>query len=397
LAAKLQVGGSKSVSNRLLLIRELCESSFSIKNLSTSADTFDMLRVLDTKEEEWSLGEGGTTARFVLALAAFKPGNRVLSVSGSMATRPIEPLVKALITLGAQISYLKTEGQFPVRVTGGNLTGGTIQVDGSLGSQFVSALLMIGPYLQDGLQITLSNDQTSISYIDLTVRIMEELGVKVDREGAVLSVSPQAYSPRNITVSDDWSSAAFWFGLAALSTEAEFTIDGLKMESLQGDQIVTEMIKPFGVQTAPSVYGVHITRKGARAEQSEFDLSSTPDLLPVLAVVSAGTGVPVRFTGIDHVRHKESDRIHALTAELAKGGVQLEQDGTGWQVTGQWQGEKLEIDTHNDHRIAMAFSLLGMISPITINDPEVVNKSYPNWWEELRKTGMQVTDTGSAQ
>lgn len=401
---------SKSESNRLLIMQALSEEPFSIENLAVAEDTVTLKALLDksvTAGEEdhvYDAGAAGTTMRFLTAYFSTLPGTRILTGTERMQKRPISILVDALRQLGAKIDYLGKEGFPPLKIEGTSLRGGEIELDGKVSSQFISALLMIAPLLHNGLVIRFKGEITSRPYINMTVRIMEKLGVYAvwQDDDTAISVSQQPYLPSaediiTLTVEPDWSAASYWYAMAALAEEVDLRIEGLKKYSLQGDAVLAQLFTFFGVNSEFDENGTSVRLTKAAAVPSEyfgFDFSDTPDIVQSIAVVAAAHKVPSLFKGVHTLKIKETDRVAALIRELARIGATLEETApdmleiTGFEDTVQ---DPLEFDTYEDHRMAMALApLCLMFGDITIKDPDVVRKSYPGFWDDLKKAGFLV-------
>ena len=349
----------------------------------------------------YDVGPAGTTMRFLTAYLSAQPGTHIITGSERMKKRPIGILVDALRTLGARISYVEKEGFAPLQIEGGILKGGEVEIDGNVSSQFVSALLLISPVFQNGLVIRFKGEITSRPYINMTLKMLEEFGVYGVWQEDCISVSRQQYSLRadhfEYTVEGDWSAASYWYAFAALAEEADFTIRGLKHPSLQGDAIVADLFSFFGVKTDYIEGGLRLTRQRVKNEYFGFDFSDCPDLAQTVALVTAGLQVPAYLRGVHTLRIKETDRIAALKNELAKVGSEVElRDDNSIRITPP--AALLQpglIHTYEDHRMAMAFAALAMkLGSISIEHPEVVKKSYPGFWNDLKKTGFAVEEIG---
>ena len=406
LTGSITLTASKSESNRALIIQALCNEQFEINNLATAQDTVTMHKVLTSlpASEPLSIthnvGPAGTVMRFLAAYFSSKTGTYVLTGSERMKKRPIGILVKALRELGANIEYMEQEGFPPLKITGKALKGGEIEVEGNVSSQFISALLLIAPELQNGLVIKFKEEVTSRPYINMTLKMMEEFRVYGQWHDNSISVSKQAYHKKSendyvYQIEADWSSASYWYAIAALSNEVDFTIRGLKHPSLQGDAIVADIFTFFGIKTEYIHDGIHITKTPVRDEHFGFDFSDCPDLAQTIAVVASALKVPTFFNGLHTLRIKETDRIEALKNELGKFGVEVEilndnsiQINPGSGVSGEGT-----IKAYDDHRMVMAFSSLAMkLDSITVDQPETVTKSYPGFWNDLRAVGFKIEE-----
>ena len=396
----LRLDGSKSVSNRALIIRALAgtDPAEGLFNLSTSTDTATLLRLLTPAPPHpithYDAGDAGTTFRFLTAYLALQPGTHVLTGSPRMLQRPIGPLVEALRTLGFDIRYLGQSGYPPIEIRHANdrSAGGRVSVDAGVSSQFLSALLLIGPYLPEGLELLPVGGQVSRPYLDMTVHLMRYFGAAVEqRADGAMVVQPGIYTPRRLSVEADWSAASYWYAVCALADEADLILHGLSAHSWQGDSAVAGMMTAFGVATEflENEHAVCLRKSGRVALPDVFEQNfrDCPDLAPTFVVVCAGLGVPGVFSGLETLAIKETDRCAALRTELAKVGVTFEPDeqqpGT-FRLHGKaaWQTPP-RFATYDDHRIAMALAPLVLLGPIEIENPEVVRKSYPDFWEHL--------------
>ncbi len=406
LKGAITLTASKSESNRALIIQALCRERFEIKNLALAQDTETLQQILlqsvkdSYSPEPYDVGAAGTTMRFLTAYFSTKLGTHILTGSDRMKKRPIGILVNALRQLGANIEYMEEEGYPPLKITGRSLKGGEIEMDGNVSSQFISALLLIAPELQNGLVIKFKGDVTSRPYINMTLNMMEEFRVYGMWHDCYVSVSKQSYHRKSeqdyeYQVEGDWSAASYWYALAALSKEVDFSIKGLRNPSMQGDSIVENIFPFFGVKTKFTDEGIHLTKTNVRDEHFGFDFSDCPDLAQTIAVVAGALKVPAFFNGLHTLRIKETDRIQALKNELYKFGVVVEilNDNSVKIDPSSFCKSDLPIQTYEDHRMAMAFATLAMYTDsVLIEDPEVVKKSYPNFWNDLKSVGFVVEE-----
>lgn len=406
LIGSIELTASKSESNRALIIQALCKEKFEINNLALAEDTRVLQQILEASRVPHptalihDVGAAGTTMRFLTAYFATRSGTHVLTGSRQMKKRPIGILVNALRHFGASIEYLLEEGFPPLMITGKKLQGGEIEMDGSVSSQFITALLLIAPELQNGLSIKFKGKVTSKPYVDMTLNMMQEFRVYGMWHDKYLSVSKQNYHRKSepdyrYEVEADWSSASYWYAAAALSREADFTIKGLKNSSLQGDAIVADIFPFFGVKTEYTEDGVHLTKMRVKDEHFGFDFSDCPDLAQTVAVTVAGLKIPTLFNGLQTLRIKETDRIAALKTELHKLGTKVEiLNNSSIKITpGHHHHHPKSIATYQDHRMAMAFAILAMKwDSIVIEQPDAVKKSYPNFWDDMKKMGFLVEE-----
>jgi 3-phosphoshikimate 1-carboxyvinyltransferase len=396
---------SKSENNRLLIIRELCGAEFPIDALSDAEDTKTLVRILAAAKtgkgtgEVYDSGLAGTTTRFLAAYFSILPGTRVLTGSARMKERPIHILVDGLRALGAKIEYLGEPGFVPLKIEGGVLAGGEIEVDGSVSSQFVSALLLIAPKMHNGLVIHFNGPIVSRSYINMTIRIMERFGVHPIWSGNTLSVSGQNYhvpeNEKRLLVEPDWSAASYWFSMAALATDVDLFIHGLHNDSLQGDRVTANLYDFFGVHATFEDGGVRLKKTTFLPKNIAFNFEDCPDIVQTVAVTASALKIPMLFCGINTLRIKETDRVAALQNEMRKYGVVCNEPEKGVLETTAFTAEKfpaLAITTYNDHRMAMSFAPLALFAPVTFDDASVVEKSYPSFWEELKRLGFVIEE-----
>lgn len=395
---------SKSISNRALLIQALCpEQRYTIERLAVCDDTEHMQQGIADKRAGAAIidiGATGTAMRFLTAYLSITPGETVLTGSQRMQQRPIGILVGALRTLGADISYVNNEGYPPLRIKGKSLRGGEVEIEAGVSSQYISALLMIGPCLAEGLTLYLKGAIASRTYIELTLDLMRHYGATAEwYNGQTIRIAPGGYEDRPLTVEGDWSGASYWYELAAVAAhcghEVEILLRGLTANSKQGDRVVAEMFKPLGVMTEYTSEGARLTAppksspRGGLSGRGVLDFTHCPDIAQTLAVTCCLLGVPFTFDGIHSLRIKETDRVAALIAELHKLGYVLRAEGDKRLV---WDGERTEpsasptIATYDDHRMAMAFAPAALChEDLTIENPEVVSKSYPGFWKDLEQ------------
>ncbi len=396
---------SKSEANRALILQALAGGGM-VDNLSDAHDTQLMRRLLAAAPGTAVLDaeDAGTVMRFLTAYLAVTNWRGRLTGTARMQERPISVLVEALRQAGARINYRSNDGYPPLEIAGftdaTDATGPTaLSVRGDISSQYISALLMVGPRLPGGLRLTLTGPVGSRPYITMTVALMQLFGAQYSAEGDTLTVQAGPYRPTPYTVESDWSAASYWYALVALAPAgSEITLPGLRQTSLQGDQAIAEMMAQFGVETTFLPDGVHLKQQQLVAPPATqvLDFTDCPDLAQTVAVVAAALNHPVEMTGLESLRIKETDRIAALQAELAKFGGDLRDLGNGRfraESTGLLVNSQ-SVATYHDHRMAMAFAPLALRGPLVIEAPGVVKKSYPNFWNELRKVGFSVSEAG---
>lgn len=384
---RVKLPASKSISNRVLLINALADSELPVENLADCDDTQSMRTVLQSAGNRFDIGHAGTAMRFLTAYLSRIVGYWEITGSERMKQRPIGLLVDALNRLGAHIEYGEKHGYPPLKIFGSFLKGGEIEMPASVSSQYISALMMIAPYMNDGLTIRLTGKVVSGTYIDMTLGIMQAFGADVTREESVIRIAPGEYTPVPFRVESDWSAASYLYELLAIAGEGEIRLQGLKQNSLQGDAAQTEVWKKLGVVTHFDTDEVILSKSAPQVECLEYDFVQMPDLVQSFAVACCLMDIPFTFSGVETLRIKETDRIHALTLELAKLGYCLVAEGDDCIL---WKGEKCpvaatpEIATWHDHRMAMAFAPAAWRFPgLVIRDKEVVTKSFPRYWEEL--------------
>lgn len=391
LQAKVTLPASKSISNRALVISALSGRQETPENVSDCDDTRVMVRALSNMPYEIDIMAAGTAMRFLSALLSVTPGTHIITGTERMRHRPIGILVDALRQLGAQVEYVNEEGFPPLRITGNEgLTESKVSLSGSVSSQYISALLMIGPVLKNGLELKLTGNIVSRPYIEMTLTIMRQFGAKVEWQGAdTIKVEPVPYTPVPYLIENDWSAASYWYEMVALSNDkdAEVILPGLFKESTQGDAAIQRIFAQLGVKTEFTEQGVRIYKGGDITERLDYNFVNEPDMAQTFVVTCAMMGIPFRFTGLQSLKIKETDRILALRTELRKLGYEI---GEAEDSILFWDGERCEaqpdpaIDTYEDHRMAMSFAPCALkLGSIRINDPHVVSKSYPTYWESL--------------
>ena len=382
----INLPASKSISNRALILNALAYSPYDIQNLSDCDDTQVTMKALDSNDRTFDIGAAGTAMRFLTAFLSKTVGEWVITGSERMKQRPVKLLVDALNSLGARIEYIEKEGFPPLRIFGSVLTGGEIRVNGGVSSQYISALMMIAPFMQNGLKIILEGNVISVPYIRMTMSMMKEYCVKVNFENNVIEIEPQTYQPIKYKVESDWSAASYWYEILSIAGKGQIFLSGLNQNSYQGDSKVAELFMQLGVKTKYQPEGVLLTTTKNNVLKFEYNFVNQPDLAQTFAVTCCLKNIPFHFNGVESLKIKETNRIAALTNELHKLGYVLNEPVEGQLA---WNGERCEpakeisIATYEDHRMAMAFAPTAMVTPITIEHPEVVSKSYPNFWEDF--------------
>lgn len=390
---RINIGGSKSESNRLLILQAQFPN-ISIENLSDSDDTLVLKNGLVIQNGVVDVGHAGTAMRFLTAYFAAKEGAEItLTGSARMQERPIEILVDALKSLGADIQYLKNEGFPPLKIKGKSLQRSEVKISANVSSQYISALMLVAPRLPNGLKIHLDGKTTSLPYIEMTFSLLKQLGISTDFEGKTITIPFIENIPdTKIIVESDWSSASYFYSLVALSENMEITLSSFCEASLQGDAALARVYTSLGVETVfdASEKTISISKKFAELpDPLILDLSNTPDLAQTIAVTCFGLGIGCDLSGLQTLKIKETDRIVALKTELEKLGAKIKIDDNSLFLEKSLQIiQNISIETYQDHRMAMAFAPLALKTNITINNAEVVSKSYPKFWEDLQKLGI---------
>ena len=396
----IQLNGSKSISNRVLIIDAICKHQLKMENLSNADDTIAMQQLLLSKESVLDAGAGGTTYRFLTAFLATQEGREVvLTGSERMQLRPIKILVDALKQLGADISYENNDGFPPLRIRGKKLKGGKISLPADTSSQYITALLLIAPTLEEGLELELIGTIVSVPYIKMTLKIMEYFGVQTVFSGNNIKVENGTYIPKPFFVEGDWSAASYFYSIAILSEHATIELKGLTNQQIQGDSIIETIAKRFGVETTYNENAIILNKKRQPAiELYEFDFIECPDLAQTVLAFCGALQTEMHCNGLQTLRIKETDRIAALDNELQKLGLAslTEIDSNNWQLlpTKLTTHDTVltSISTYEDHRMAMAFAPLALkLNKITIEEPSVVTKSYPMFWKDIEKLGFVIT------
>lgn len=391
---QITITGSKSESNRSLLLRALYPD-LTIANLSNSDDSVVMEKGLKIQNGTVDIHHAGTAMRFLTAYFSVKPGSEIiLTGSKRMTERPIEILVDALRQLGAEISYENNQGYPPIKIKGKQITENKVTLAANISSQYISALLLVAPSLNNGLILNLEGEITSVPYIRMTLALLEELGVQTNFTGNTITVKPLSNSPQQqLVVESDWSSASYYYSIVALCEQGTtLRLSSYKQNSLQGDSILQEIYKEFGVESSFEGHDLLLTKVKQVAKDTviNLDLTNAPDIAQTIAVSCFGLGIACELSGLHTLKIKETDRLEALKAELGKLGAQISvTDKTLSLQAGSAIKKEVAIDTYDDHRMAMAFAPLALKVPILINAAEVVSKSYPDFWEDLISLGFQ--------
>ena len=395
LQAQIAVTGSKSETNRLLLLQALFPN-ITLANTSNSDDSEVMQKALKGNDEIVDIHHAGTAMRFLTAYFAVNEGREVvLTGSPRMKERPIKVLVEALQQLGAQISYENEEGYPPIRIKGQKITNNKVSIPANVSSQYISALLLVAPKLENGIELTLVGEITSIPYIKMTLALLNDLQIQTSFEGNVIKVYPKPeVASKVMTVESDWSSASYFFSLVALSDTATIALSSYKGTSLQGDSALVEIYAKIGVETRFEENKMTLTKiKNFNFEDVTFDLNNTPDIAQTIVVTCFGLGIGCHLTGLHTLKIKETDRLEALRIEMTKLGANITVTNDSLTLAASNHiNSNVSIATYNDHRMAMAFAPLALKVPIIIDNAEVVSKSYPDFWEDLKTLGFKISE-----
>ena len=392
----IAITGSKSETNRSLLLQALFPN-IKIENLSNSDDGEVMQKGLAKSEGEVDIHHAGTAMRFLTGYFASQPDKKiVLTGSQRMQERPIKVLVEALRSLGADIEYVKEEGYPPLKINGKRLVKSQVSLPANISSQYISSLLLIAPSLENGLELELIGKITSVPYIKMTLALLEQIGVETSFDENMIKVSPKTnVEDTTLVVESDWSSASYFYSIAAMSKiGTEIQLSSYKESSLQGDSVLANIYRDFGVETEFSNNTILLKKTSeVKAVDLEYDLSNAPDIAQTISVTCLGLGIGCHLTGLHTLPIKETDRLAALQTELGKFGAKVDIDSESLTLTAQPQlTSGVEVDTYNDHRMAMAFGPLALKTDFVVNDAEVVSKSYPDFWNDLVTLGFGVKE-----
>lgn len=390
--------GSKSISNRMLMIKEVLKMDIELQNISSSEDTQLLLNALklvhDSNSEIIDVHHAGTDMRFLTALLSVTDGKKVITGSERMKQRPIGELVNALKSLGAEITYLEKENYPPLQITGKSIEGGELEIESSVSSQFISALLLVASKFKSGLTLKLKGETVSMPYIEMTIRLLKRFGVDIEINNKIVTVKPLQVSSKAkeiFLVESDWSSVSYWYSLVSLSDNLEIKLENLFENSLQADSVLPNIYKELGVETTFLNNKVILRKTALKAKEVKYDFTNCPDIAQTIAITCLGHKIKADFSGLRTLKVKETDRIVALKNEIEKFGltcITTESTLSFDAKTANFNNE-ISIATYNDHRMAMCFAPLCLKSTsIIIENEEVVNKSYPEFWKDLSKTGI---------
>jgi 3-phosphoshikimate 1-carboxyvinyltransferase len=390
--------GSKSISNRMLMIREVLKMDVELQNISSSEDTQLLLNALklvhDSNSEIIDVHHAGTDMRFLTALLSVTDGKRVITGSERMKQRPIGELVNALKSLGAEITYLEKENYPPLQITGKSIEGGELEIESSVSSQFISALLLVASKFKSGLTLKLKGETVSMPYIEMTIRLLKRFGVDIEINNKIVTVKPLQVSSKakeNFLVESDWSSVSYWYSLVSLSDNLEIKLENLFENSLQADSVLPTIYKELGVETTFLNNKVILRKTALKAKEVKYDFTNCPDIAQTVAITCLGHKIKADFSGLRTLKVKETDRIVALKNEIEKFGLTCitTESTLSFDATIANFNNEISIATYNDHRMAMCFAPLCLkTTSIIIENEEVVNKSYPEFWKDLSKTGI---------
>jgi 3-phosphoshikimate 1-carboxyvinyltransferase len=408
---EIKLTGSKSECNRALVISALSKGAVSVENLSVAADTVTLNKVLEEfrvnslafrnnpqpttlNPQRVDIGPAGTAMRFLTAFLAIQDGKFFLTGTERMKQRPIGILVEALKSIGGNISYEENEGFPPLQILGPfKQASKNVKIKGDISSQYISALLMIAPSLPLGLTLEIEGELTSKPYVEMTLTMLEQVGIRNDWNENTITIEPQTFNNAKLYVEPDWSAASYWYSIAALADEASIFLPGLNGYSLQGDSKITEIMANFGITSQFKNGGVHLKKEPKKIERKIFDLKECPDLAQTIVVICAALGHDATFTGLETLKIKETNRVLALQTELAKIGVKFIEKNLSYKLdcSGLHFPEKITVSTYEDHRMAMAFAPLALkIKEVEIEEKQVVEKSYPYFWDDLEKAGFNI-------
>ena len=394
----IQLVSSKSESNRALIIQALCDETITINNLSTSDDTNTLKLLLDSynKKNVLDAHHAGTTYRFLVAFLSCQIGEWTLTGSERMKERPIKVLVETLRKNGANINYLEKEGYPPLLIKGANLDLSNIQIDGSISSQYISALLLLGPSMAKATKFSFIDRIISKPYINMTLAIMDHFGAKTKWENGSILIEKTPYKANRLSIESDWSAASYWYQIVSLNRDSSIDLEGLKKQSFQGDSEVANIFEQLAVETTYKDNSITISKNNsATLKKIELNLNNTPDLAQTIICTCAGLGIEATISGLETLVIKETNRLEALKKELQKFNIDLQiiENHTLYLKGKQKITNPIScIHTYNDHRMAMAFAPLCLaVGPFSINHPEVVSKSYPNYWKDLESVGFKIS------
>ncbi|MCZ4409376.1 3-phosphoshikimate 1-carboxyvinyltransferase [Cryomorphaceae bacterium 1068] len=393
---EINLPASKSISNRALIIQYLAEADIRVENLSEADDTVYLNDALRNGGDELWMGDAGTASRFSIAYAAVKSGRRTIRGSERLSQRPMKPLIDALRSLGANIVCLEKEGYLPVEIIGQEIPGGEVEIEASVSSQFISALMLIGPQLTKGLVIKFRGKPTSLPYLAITEEVMKMCGAEVRIGEDSIVVGPRKYVSAIVHVEPDWSAASYFFSAVALNPQLKVLLKGLNSQAIQGDANLVDLYEPLGVEPTFNQSGLLLEHSDKATPPLTTDLQDNPDLAQTIAATYAGLNKEVLLTGLHTLKVKETDRLRAMVNELSRMGVRSEatDDSLIVKAGHELLSDKF-IHTYGDHRMAMAFAPLVFMTKLSLEDPLVVAKSFPDFFAQFSKLGVKTKVTGS--
>ncbi|WP_424963460.1 3-phosphoshikimate 1-carboxyvinyltransferase [Ekhidna sp.] len=399
LKGAITLESSKSESNRALIINALAGGNVAdIHNLSNARDTQTMRSLLQGKPDVYDVKDAGTTMRFLTAYLAIHGQGEIITGTDRMKNRPIGPLVDALRTIGAKIEYLEKDGYPPLKIHRiENQLTNKIAIPGNISSQYISALLMIVPSMEQGLEITLTSEIYSRPYIEMTLSLMKAFGVGNEWTGNSIKVSRQTYQPVEYTIEGDWSGASYWYSFISMAPEdSKLQLPTLRKDSTQGDIAIATIMNDLGVETQFEQNAVYLRKLPLNQKKLTIDFRSCPDLAQTVMVSAAVIGIELEMTGLESLKIKETDRIAAMQHELAKIGATLTENDKMWYlIPSDHLPDAVTIETYEDHRMAMAFAPLCLKMDVTIDDPSVVEKSYPGYWDEIKRLSIEIQESSN--
>jgi 3-phosphoshikimate 1-carboxyvinyltransferase len=395
----IELTGSKSESNRALIIKALSDGKVNIENLSSAADTVTLNNILESLKtgnpKEANVGPAGTAMRFLASFLTVKGVDTILTGTERMKQRPIGILVDALNHIGGNISYIENEGFPPLQIASAfKQKSNTVKIKGDISSQYITSLLLVASYLPEGLTLEIEGELTSTPYVEMTLGFLTQCGINHTWEENKISIPHQEFTKSKLIVEPDWSAASYWYAFAALADSAKITLPYLRKNSLQGDSAIVEIMSHFGVKTTFTSTGLELEKVNTPIENKFFDLKNCPDLAQTVIVVSAALGHNATFTGLETLKIKETDRVKALQEQLDKIGVQLIEKDLNYTLdcSNLHFPEKIFVNTYEDHRMAMAFAPLALlIDEVEVEEEKVVEKSYPHYWDDVKKIGFTLS------
>lgn len=394
--------GSKSISNRSLIIQALCAEKFEIHGLAKAEDTKLLADSLSSMKSVYDVHHAGTSSRFLASYLTLQKGEQILTGSDQLKTRPIKPLIEALCSLGASIEYIEKEGHLPIKVGESRWQeNGSVEIAGNISSQFISSLLLIAPYLPDGLKVKITGELVSRPYVEMTLKCMEYFGITYEWKEDIIQIEKQDYQAKNFTVEADWSAASYYYSLVGALPGSELQLQGLHQESTQGDSAISRIMNDIGVESSWQHNVLTLKHIPVNKSVFEYDFILCPDLAQSVVSYCSVKGITGLFTGLKTLKIKETDRIAALQTELAKIHSYFNKIPQKFNKKSQNEAYLLEgnpvlnedivFDTYHDHRMAMSLSVIASLGNININDPDVIKKSYPGYWKDLESLGIELT------